>query len=103
MRSDTVGLSLTDVTIDDYNQVMKRVGIADLKAHLSKHLRKVQRGHTLTVLDRDRPVARIVPYDAEAPLEVRRATRSPRDLRLPPPPSKPTDSLTLLLEDRGKR
>ena len=82
---------------------MKKVGIADLKAHLSEHLRKVRRGQTLTVLDRETPVARIVPYDAETPLEVRRATRSPRDLSLPPPPSTPTDSLTALLKDRATR
>jgi prevent-host-death family protein len=82
---------------------MKKVGIADLKAHLSEHLRKVRRGQTLTVLDRDTPVARIVPFDKEAPLEVRRASRKPRTLRLPPPPSSPTDSLTLLLEDRASR
>jgi prevent-host-death family protein len=82
---------------------MKRVGIADLKAHLSEHLRKVRRGQTITVLDRDTPVARIVPYDAEAPLEMRRALRKARDLRLPPRPTKPTDSLAVLLEDRASR
>jgi len=55
--------------------VMETVRIADLKARLSEHLRAVRRGQTLTVLDRDRPVARIVPYDAERrPLTV----RSPR-------------------------
>jgi len=91
------------MTINDHNQVMKKVGIADLKAHLSEHLRKVRRGQTLTVLDRETPVARIVPYDDEAPLEVRRASRKPRELRLPPPPSKPTDSLSALLEDRATR
>jgi prevent-host-death family protein len=82
---------------------MSKVGIADLKARLSMHLRKVRRGHTLIVLDRDKPVARIVPYDSESPLEVRRATRKPRDLRLPPPPPTPTDSLKMLLEDRASR
>lgn len=82
---------------------MKKVGIADLKAHLSDHLRKVRRGQTLTVLDRGTPVARIVPYDAKAPLKVRRASRKPSDLLLPPPPSKRTDSLAVLLEDRAAR
>jgi prevent-host-death family protein len=83
--------------------VMSKVGIADLKAHLSQHLRKVRSGRSLTVLDRDTPVARIVPYDPETPLEVRRATRKPRDLRLPSPPPRPTDSLSVLLEDRASR
>jgi len=82
---------------------MSRVGIADLKAHLSQHLRKVRGGRTLTILDRDTPVAQIVPYDAEAPLEVRRATRKPSDLRLPSPPSSPTNSLSVLLRDRASR
>ena len=91
------------MTTHDHNQVMRKVGIADLKAHLSEHLRKVRGGHTLTVLDRETPVARIVPYEADAPLEIRRATRRPKDLPLSAPPSAPTDSLSLLLADRGSR
>lgn len=81
---------------------MNTVGIAQLKARLSEHLRSVRKGRTLTVLDRDTPVARIVPYAAE-PVEVRRATRRLRDLVPPPPPSGPTDSLTVLLDDRRRR
>ncbi len=82
---------------------MKQVGIADLKARLSQHLRTVRRGHSLTVLDRDTPIAQIIPYDREAALEIRKATRDPHDLRLPPPPAKATDSLAVLLDDRGSR
>jgi prevent-host-death family protein len=82
---------------------MSKVGIADLKARLSEHLRKVRRGHILTVLDRETPIARIVPYSDREPLEIRRATRKPSDLRLPPPPSRPTDSLAVLLQDRASR
>ena len=82
---------------------MSRVGIADLKAHLSQHLRKVRSGRTLTVFDRETPVAQIVPYDAQTALEVRRATRKPNTLRLPPRPSVPTDSLSLLMQDRSSR
>ena len=82
---------------------MSKVGIADLKAHLSQHLRRVRGGRTITILDRDTPVAQIVPYDAERSLEVRRATRKPGDLRVPPPPSRPTDSLSVLLQDRASR
>jgi prevent-host-death family protein len=82
--------------------VMKGVGIAELKARLSEHLRMVRKGRTVTVLDRGTPVARIVPCEAEA-LEIRRATRRARDLPPPPVPSKPTDSLTVLLEDRRRR
>ena len=82
---------------------MTKVGIADLKAHLSEHLRKVRGGRTLTIFDRQTPVAQIVPYDAETPLEVRRATRRPNELRLPPRPSHPTDSLSVLIRDRASR
>ena len=81
---------------------MKGVGIADLKARLSEHLRAVRRGKTLTVLDRETPVARIVPYAPE-PIEVRRATRRVRDVALPPPPATPTDSLKVLIDDRRRR
>ena len=94
---------LDEVTIRDQNKVMSKVGIADLKAHLCHYLRKVRGGRTLTVVDRDTPVAQIIPYDAAAPLEVRRATRTPSDLRLPPPASSPTDSLSVLLQDRASR
>jgi prevent-host-death family protein len=81
---------------------MKTVGIADLKARLSEYLKSVRRGQTLTVLDRDTPVARIVPYAAEA-VEIRRATRRLRDLANPKPPAKPTNSLAILLDDRRRR
>jgi prevent-host-death family protein len=80
---------------------MSNVRIADLKARLSEHLRSVRNGGTVTVLDRDTPVARIVPFTAQ-PLEIRKARRRLRDLKLPPKPSKPTDSVALLLEDRRR-
>ena len=81
---------------------MSNVGIAELKARLSEHLRAVRNGGTVTVLDRDTPIARIVPYAAQ-PLEVRRARRRLRDLRLPAKPSKRTDSAAMLIEDRRRR
>ena len=81
---------------------MSDVRIADLKARLSEHLRSVRNGGTLTVLDRDTPVARIVPYAAQ-PVEIRKAKRHVRDLKLPPKPAKRTDSIAVLLEDRRRR
>jgi len=81
---------------------MSDVRIADLKARLSEYLRSVRNGGTVTVLDRETPVARIVPIAAPA-LEVRRATRRPRELKLPPKPSKRTDSTAVLVEDRRRR
>lgn len=41
--------------------------------------------------------------DHDAPLLIRRATRRPADLRLPPPAANPTDSLPALLSDRASR
>jgi antitoxin (DNA-binding transcriptional repressor) of toxin-antitoxin stability system len=43
---------------------MKRVRIAELKDRLSEHLRAVEGGTEVEVLDRDRPIARIVPLPA---------------------------------------
>ncbi len=91
------------MTSRDYNMVMThQIGVADLKARLSAHLRLVRKGRVLTVLDRNTPVAQIVPYEAQG-LDVRHATRRPRDLELPPRPTRTTDSLSVLLDDRGRR
>jgi antitoxin (DNA-binding transcriptional repressor) of toxin-antitoxin stability system len=90
------------MTSRDYNLVMSNVRIAELKARLSEHLRSVRNGSTLTVLDRDTPIARIIPYTAQ-PLEIRKAKRRLRDLKLPPKPSKRTDSVAVLIEDRRRR
>jgi len=68
----------------------------------SRDLRSVRNGRTLTVLDRDTTVARIVPY-AAPPLEIRKAQRRVRDVKLPPKPAKRTDSVAVLLEDRRRR
>ena len=48
------------------------------------------------------PIAQIVPYAAQ-PLEMRKAKRRLRDLKLAPKPSKRTDSLAVLLDDRRRR
>lgn len=44
------------------NIAMKTVKIAELKNHLSEHLRAVEGGAEIVVTDRDRPIARIVPH-----------------------------------------
>lgn len=49
---------------------MRQVKIADLKNNLSRHLLHVRAGGDLVVLDRNTPVARLVPFDsATAPRE----------------------------------
>ena len=83
---------------------MNTVRIADLKARLSAHLRAVRRGRTLIVLDRDTPIARLVPYAREADtLSVRRPRPgAPRLHRvpLPPPLRLKIDVIALLHEER---
>lgn len=97
-------VGLTHVTIHDYLIVMNTVRIADLKARLSEHLRAVRRGRTLTVLDRDRAIARIVPYDGERrPLAVRSPRPGALPLRrvpLPPALRLKVDIVALLAEER---
>ena len=40
---------------------MRQVKIAELKDRLSEHLRAVENGAEVVVMDRNRPIARIVP------------------------------------------
>ncbi len=85
---------------------MKTVKIAELKDHLSRHLRAVEAGAEVTVTDRDRPIARIVPVRPATPgvsiipartefAPVRDRQRQPVELGIP--------STELLLEERGDR
>jgi antitoxin (DNA-binding transcriptional repressor) of toxin-antitoxin stability system len=85
--------------------VMKRVRIAQLKARLSEHVRDVRRGESYAVMDRETPVARLVPYTVEGEaLRVRRPRgRYPslQKVPLPPPARIKSDAVALLLEERG--
>jgi len=45
--------------------VAAKVGVRELKARLSAYLAAVEQGKEVIVTDRGRPVARIVPVDAE--------------------------------------
>jgi prevent-host-death family protein len=49
------------------------IGIRELRDTLSKQLSAVRSGHTITVTDHGRPVARIVPVDEPTRLERLRA------------------------------
>jgi len=82
----------------------KRVKISELKAHLSEYLRHVRKGHTVEVLDRETPVARLVPFEERASgLVVRPAQGRMKDLKLPPPLKTKIDIVALLREDRDTR
>jgi antitoxin (DNA-binding transcriptional repressor) of toxin-antitoxin stability system len=85
--------------------VMKRVRIAELKARLSEHVREVRRGASYAVMDRETPVARLVPYGAEGEgLRIRPPRgrfASLQKVPLPPPARITSDAVALLLEERG--
>ena len=87
---------------------MLSVRFADLKARLSEYLRRVRRGESLTVLDRNTPIARIVPFDSdEGSPAVRRPARGAASLQqipLPSPLKTEVDIVALLLKEReGER
>ena len=48
---------------------MRKVRIAELKNNLSRYLDHVKAGGTVLVLDRDRPVAHIVPLTTPGPVD----------------------------------
>ena len=85
---------------------MKQVQISSLKGQLSKHLRAAEAGETIEVMDRARPIARVVPIAAAAaeletiPAECTFA--SVRRVRLPRIVL-PVSSLELLRDERRVR
>ena len=94
---------LSKQTISGHHEVMKHVRIAELKSHLSEYLRAVRGGQTITVLDRETPVAHIVPIRDKANLKIRKPqSGSPPVNRVPlPRPLKINlDVVELLLEER---
>ena len=82
---------------------MKQVRIAELKARFSEYLRAVRRGETIAVLDRDTPVAQIVPVRDRSALRTRKPAPgmlSPNRIPLPKPSKLNVDVVQLLLEER---
>lgn len=91
------------MTTSGHNKVMRQVGIAELKSRLSEFLRAVRSGETIAVLDRQTPVARIVPIRARDALSIRKpATGAPplNRVPLPEPLGVKTNIVELLLEER---
>ena len=82
---------------------MKTVRIAELKARLSEYLRAVRRGETIAVLDRETPVAQIVPVRDRTALRIRKPAPGaprPNQIGLPRPLKLNIDVVELLLEER---
>jgi prevent-host-death family protein len=84
---------------------MRTVKIAELKDHLSEHLRAVEAGSEIVVTDRHRPIARIVPVAPAGPgvvlLAPTRAFAEIRD-RARKPAAWRISSTELLLEERAE-
>jgi prevent-host-death family protein len=81
---------------------MKQVRIADLKARLSEYLRAVRAGESISVLDRDTPVAQLIPVRARA-LRVRKpapGSPPPNRIKVPKRARRDVDIVALLLEER---
>jgi prevent-host-death family protein len=101
-------LALVFLTSLDYHETMNGVRVADLKSRLSEHLRKVRAGRSVTVLDRNTPIARIVPYEeGGAALAIRPplpGASSLKQISMPPPLKLHRDVVAFLLEERqGER
>ena len=93
---------------------MNTATISHTKNHLSAMLLRVQKGETIVILDRERPVARLVPMDVEGSVPddglrrleaeglVLRATSPQAAFTLPTPvsPIGDGDILKALLADR---
>ena len=85
---------------------MRQVRIAELKDRLSEHLRAVENGAEVIVMDRNRAIARIVPLPPTGRhvrlLQPSRAFPEIRDRRRTPA-DWPVTSTELLLEERRDR
>jgi prevent-host-death family protein len=75
--------------------------ISDFKKHISEELRRVRNGDRIVILDRDKPVAEVIPYQQSSKRLVVRPPRGPR--ALPAIDIKTNvDPLSFLLEDRRR-
>jgi len=79
------------------------VRIAELKSRLSEYLRAVRRGETIAVLDRETPVAQIIPVRDRVSLRIRKPAPGTPPLNrvpLPKPLRIKTDVVQFLLKER---
>ena len=91
---------------------MEKATISELRKHLSAYLKKVRAGESVLILDRNRPVARLVGVAAHDPADdrlarleseglVRRALGPiPRELLEEPPPKPGKSVLEALIGER---
>lgn len=99
---------------------MKKANISELKNKLSHYLDRVKHGETIVVMDRNTPVARIVPLSASGTVSsgemesrlrhlasigvIRLGKRKGvPELLKPPPGKRPVGAVDALIEDRRRR
>ena len=91
------------MTTSSHNWSVRQVRIADLKARLSEHLRAVRAGESIAVLDRDTPIAQLIPVREPAALRVRKPAPGSQPLHRIKVPKRATlnvDVVDLLVEER---
>jgi prevent-host-death family protein len=82
---------------------MNAVKIADLKAHLSEHLRTVRAGEVVTIYDRNVPIAQLVPIRRPLAALEHRPPERPLSAFVNPEPVEPgLDILTELAVERER-
>jgi len=89
---------------------MNTVGIRELKAHLSRHLKRVQSGARLVVTDRGRAIASIQPVQSRGEVDwahalvaagrARWSGGKPEGAASPVPPTEGTSVSDAVIEDR---
>ncbi len=85
--------------------VPKTVKIAAFKAGLSGYLQSVRHGQEVIISDRDRPIAKVIPYREGAPALQITEPRTPgglQQLKFKPLLPRGVDPLEFLLADRRK-
>ena len=113
------GEAVVSAPDEGYFGHVKEARISEIKNHLSRYLALVRRGEVVRILDRDRPVAQIVPIghaaggrvvggEALAEMErkglVRRGSgRIAPEILSKDPPGRPCGVLAALLEEREGR
>ncbi len=82
------------------------IGVRELRDTLSRQLAQVRAGHTVTVTDHGRPIARIVPVGRPTRLEQLRAeglvTPAPSAKRPAPEPSVSHGSVIELIDEQRR-
>ena len=88
--------------METYYGHVRTVNISRFKAHISEELRRVRAGEHVVILDRDIPVAEVIPYrEREGTFKIRppkhRLTYSRTSFAVGP------DPFQYLMEERAKR